>query len=185
MVAIVNRANTIVTDLGGGRWRIAKAGGGDGAFDASAVSTAAIAGDFVLWASSSVPTISTFVAVSADPTESNGYTTLDYAAQIYHDEIDIYERGTFRPPIVARDAAVWIARIGTTLTYRTGARFGSAVLRRTVTGVTAPLYFDSSLASANSVIDVRFDPPGTWTAARRARTRATLGLGIQTGGTAT
>jgi hypothetical protein len=166
----------MVTPMAGGGFRIVNTGGG-GAFDASAVSTTAIAGDFVLRGASGTPALSAFIAVTADPTESNGYLDLDHSIQIFGDDFFMLEDGIFHAPTGAHGGAVWIERRGSTLRYRTGASFASSVVRRTVAGVSAPLFFDSSIATVAGVLEVRFEPPGRWLA-RARQSRIALGIGL-------
>lgn len=178
MVAVVNRANTGVSALGGGVYRITKTGGFDDSFDAAAVSTAGIAGDFVMRAKRVGTTSRLMIGVSADTDEDTGYMGLDYALEYTGGVLEIFERGNYRAYNTLVDDFVWIDRVGTMLRYLCGPKRKGATVMRTVTGVTAPLFFDSSLVTPGCAVDVRFDAPGAWSDPRASLRRAGVSTGL-------
>lgn len=160
-VPIVNRANTTVTAQGGGVYRIAKTGGADGAFDASAVSAVGLPGDFTLKMVLSTPNDSQlgWLGVNSDPLTDNDYISGDFGVLLSTGEWYIYESGGNPASFTDNATAVWIARRGTTLTYRQGATFAGAAISRTVPDVPGTLYFDSSIQDTTAVVDVTLTIP--------------------------
>lgn len=177
MVAITDRANTGVTAISGGSYRVVKIGGGGGSFDAAAASVAGIAGDFTMRARRVGTTARLMVAVTADPDEEVGYTGLDYSMQFLDDSLQVFERGAYRTATTS-DVFVWIDRTGTTLRYLTGPRHATAAVIRSVADVSATLFFDCSLFTAGAAVDVRFDAPGSWVDGHRAASRRHLAIGL-------
>ncbi len=171
MVAVVNRANTSVSALGGGVWRITKTGGFADSFDAAAVSTAGIAGDFVLRAKRVGGSARLMVGVAVNADEDTGYVGIDYSAAYRDGVIEVFERGDYRTYTDLVGGFLWIDRVGSMLRYRCGAKRKDATVIRTVSGVTAPLFFDSSLVTPGCAVDVRFDVPGAWSDPRGGRHR--------------
>lgn len=177
MVAIVDAQSTTVTALGGGIYRVEKTGGAAGAFDASAVSAAAIAGDCVLRVRDLSAPNNLVFGLSVNPGENPGYDKIDHAVQFYLTDLYVYERGALIPPARQNAGTVWIVRSGNVLSYLVGDYPATAMLARKIIGVTAPLWFDSSIVRANGAIEVRFDPPGSWCEPPGGR-RRTLGLAL-------
>lgn len=175
MVAIVAVQNTAVTANPDGSWRITKTGGFDEAFDAPAVSVAAIAGDFVLRGRRVGAADRLMIGVTADPAEDTGYIGIDYAVAWRGNVVEVFERGDYRTYSFVEDAPVWIERVGTTLRYRYGRRRREATLLRSVSGVGGPLFFDSSLVTPGCAVDVRFAAPGAWCDPKPGGGRAGLG----------
>lgn len=167
MVAIVAGAQTSVTALGDGSWRVEKTGGAEGQFGAWAASAEPIAGDFVLRAEDLTPGNNLLFGVSANPDASAGFMDLTHSCQFYGAELYIYELGVYRPPIRVHSGVAWIARLAGVVSYRTGPDFASASIAREVAADNAPLFFDCSIAKAGGAIAVRFEPPGAWAAAAR------------------
>jgi len=174
MAVIVNAANCSVAPAAGGAWVITKTGGDPAAADASAVSTAPIAGDFVLRARR-LNTVVGYCGAAADPA-GEGFATIDWAVQISGATARVYESGAFQPPLFAVAGFVWLRRTGTVLQYLIGADLATTVLKRTVTGVSGPYYFDSAILTAGGQLEVKFDVPAAF-APTRAR-RRTLGFGL-------
>ncbi|HET9511488.1 MAG TPA: hypothetical protein VFO80_10100 [Sphingomonas sp.] len=172
MVAVVAVQNTAVEARAGGVWRITKTGGFDDSFDAPAKSVAAIAGDIVLRAKRIGGADRLMIGVTANPDEDTGYVGIDYAIAYRGGAIEVFERGVYRAYSFDVADFVWIERIGTTLRYLTGPTRRSASVVRSVAGVAGPLFFDSSLVTPGSAVDVRFDRAG-WDVAR-ARSRLSL-----------
>lgn len=172
MVAIVAVQNTAVAARPGGVWRITKTGGFDDSFDAAAKSVAAIAGDVVLRARRVGTTDRLMIGVTANPDEDTGYVGIDWSMSYRGGAIEVFERGDYRAYSFDVADYVWIERTGTTLRYLTGATRKAASVVRSVANVTTPLFFDCSLVTPGSAVDVRFDR-GAWDAVR-PRTRLSL-----------
>lgn len=163
MVAIVAGAQTSVTALGDGSWRVQKTVGVEGHFGASAASAEPIAGDFVLRAEDLTPGNNLLFGVSANPGASAGFMDLNHSCQFHGAEFYVYELGVYRPPIRVHSGVAWIARLAGVVSYRTGPDFASALIAREVPADEAPLFFDCSIAKVGGAIAVRFEPPGAWT----------------------
>lgn len=177
MVAIVAGAQTHVTALGDGSWRVEKMSGAWTGFNAAAASATPIAGDFVLRGQDLTPDNNLLFGVSESPGASNGFLDLLYSVQFYGNELYMYELGVYRPPVRVNDGVVWIARLAGVVSYRIGAEFATATILREVAASAAPLSFDCSLSKPGGAISVRFDPPGDWAGlARAARPRIDLTL---------
>ncbi|HEX8300735.1 hypothetical protein [Sphingomonas sp.] len=161
MVAIVDAQSTAVTALGDGSYRIDKTAG-SAAFDASAVSAAAIAGDCVLRVRDLSAPNSLFFGLSIEPGEGLGFGQMDYSAHLYGGDLYVYERGVYVPTPSTHAGTAWIVRSGSVLTYLIGDHPATALVARSVSGVTAPLWFDSSISKEEGAIEVRFEPPGSW-----------------------
>jgi hypothetical protein len=175
MGAIVNAANCSVEAGPDGSWIVTKTGGEADAADASAVSAAPIAGDLVM----RVRTLNNAVAfagVDPDPLAGEGFAGIDHALQLNQGLLRIYEGGLLRPPSFAAAGYAWVTRVGGTITYSTGHTLATAVVKRTVSGIVAPLFFDSSLLTAGGILEVKFEPPA---APRRRATPARIGIGLR------
>jgi hypothetical protein len=177
MGAIVNALNCAVAPAAGGAWLITKAGGNDGVPDASAVPDAPISGDFVLRARL-LGTGTAFIGVGPEPLGAHDGASIPYAAQIGPNTGRIYESGLYRPPLFGLVGFIWIRRTGTTLQYLNGSDLATASVRRTVSGVAAPLHFDSSVESLDAILEVKFAPPAAFLPAKPRRPRLTLGLSL-------
>lgn len=177
MAAIVAGAQTSVSPLPEGEWRIEKTGGYEGQYAAAAASAAAIAGDFVLRVRDLAAPNSAIFGVSTDPSGSDGYAEIDFAAQFYGDDFYVFERGAYKPPTRAHGGVAWITRIGGELCYRIGPTLRASSIARSVSGVTAPLWFDCTIGRMGGAVAVRFEAPGTWSHGP-ARAPARLGIGI-------
>lgn len=177
MAAIVAGAQTAVTALPDGSWRIEKTSGLDGQYAAAAASAEAIAGDFVLRVRDLTAPNSAIFGVSADPSASDGYAHIDFAAQFYGDDFYVFERGTYVPPTRAHGGVAWITRSGDELAYRIGPTLSASSVARSVSGVTGPLWFDCTIGRLGGAIGVRFEPPGAWSQGA-GRVLARLGIGI-------
>ncbi|MEA3061854.1 MAG: hypothetical protein QOJ94_1635 [Sphingomonadales bacterium] len=176
MPAIVNAANCTVEAQDGGVFLVTKTAGNADTPDASAVSDQAMAGDFVLRARAlGNPLL--YLGVSANPLAGNGPTTIDRAIQLSGTSGRCYESGFFRPPLFTPAGFVWLKRTADVLQYLTGNDLATATAVRTVSGVTGPLWFDSSLLRAGGAVEVRFDLPSAF-AARKRRRRLSLGLSL-------
>jgi hypothetical protein len=159
---IVANINTSVTALGSGVYRITKNTGANG-YNADAVSTVGFTGDFVVEVSR--PAIGnnfdqSAVGVSAD---AASFSTLGLDYSIVWDQASgrwyIYEGGSYvLINYLESGGKAYIWRTGTTLGYGTGASLATAQASpaRTVNGVTARLYFDSSLYFNGDAADASF-----------------------------
>jgi hypothetical protein len=177
MAAIVNAAACTVAPAAGGAFVITKTGGVDEASDASAVSAAAIAGDFLL----RVKPLGTglcYAGVSANPAAGLDETRIDRAVQLGGGLCRVVEAGAFRPGAFLLSTYGWIRRSGGTIQYLTGPVLATATLRRTVADIGAPLFFDSTICAAGMAIEVKFDVPAAFAPRRAARRGLTLGVGF-------
>jgi hypothetical protein len=150
VINVVNHLNTTVTSLGADRWRIQKTGGGAGAFDASAHTLSVLPNNVKISARPVGGSPDGLFGFSTNAASGTGYVDLSYGVQVYHNGYGyIYEGGTHALTFLI-DQRVWVWREGSTVSYGTGPSFAVASttgLKRSVTGVTAPLFFDSSIAS--------------------------------------
>lgn len=149
---LVNNANTTVVDLGNNQWSVTKNSGSGSAYNASAISTGYFSGDFAFGARRVSTVESFYIGASANPTAANDDNidfTIAYdapSAKYY-----IFEGLTYSGVGVIDDAGgtlfPWIWRTGSTIGYGIAATLAEAQAApaRTVGGVTADLYFDSSL----------------------------------------
>jgi hypothetical protein len=177
MAAIVNAANCAVEAQPGGVFVVTKTGGDPATPDASAVSSQSMAGDFVLRVRP-LDSLLGYFGVSANPLASAGFNTIDRAVQMNGTTGRCYESGLQRPPAFAvEDAYVWLRRVGTRLDYLYGPELATAATARSVTGVTATMWFDSSIVTPGVGLEVKFDVPGAFATAKRRR-RLSLALGL-------
>ena len=147
-------AIAVTTRPENGMWRITKASG-ISAFDAGATS-AGYTGDVYLKLIRRQTAQDVIAGLNAsDPTVSNSYTDIDYSFYFAAGENDIWENGVQQGAAVSGGISTpwWIIRVGTTLTYRRGFDPTTATVLRTVTGVSATLYFDCSLFQVTSYVD--------------------------------
>lgn len=153
---IANNVGTSVDFLGNDSWRITKVSGGVG-YNADAVGTVALTGDFTLRISPAVVYNGNgwLAGFNSDPLTDSSYTSLDYA--LLSDNVNwyVFESGA-QLDTIAQNTFGWIWRSGTSLYYSSGATFAAASASpvRTVTGVSGTFYFDSSLSSDGTVVDV-------------------------------
>lgn len=176
MATIVDAANCSAQPGAAGAWLVTKISGVDGAADASAVSTEAFAGDFLLRVRL-VAGSSAFVGVSANPLAGHDHLAIERAVQIVGTLGRIYESGTFRAPSFGVVDQIWLRRTGSTLEYLTG-DLATASAKRTVTGVTGAMRFDSSIANLGAQIEVKMDLPSAFARPRGRRSRLSLGFSI-------
>lgn len=176
MVAIVAGAQTMVTPLPDGGWRVEKTGGLENDYAAAAASAAAIAGDFILKVTDLTPPNSVIFGVSANPSANDGFSEIDFSVQFHGGYFYVYERGTFVPPARMQDGTVWFTRTGGELSYHIGPTLAGSTLARSVGGVNGELWFDCSIARMGGAIGVRFEPDGDSDSAR-APMRLRIGIG--------
>lgn len=158
-VVISNHANTTVTSLGGGVYRVEKTGGGAGAPDASAVSSVGLTGDFVLRIQMLQTNKEMSVGINDDPLTDNLASSINRAwyfnasAACAPRENDIGAG-----PAAAYTTAQYrfIRRVGTTITYLVGATADVSVATLVATGTAqaGTVYFDSTLTDLNGKVDV-------------------------------
>jgi hypothetical protein len=175
MAGIVNVANCTVEAQDGGVFLVTKTGGNADMPDASAVSDQAMAGDFVLRLRA-VGNPLLYAGVSANPLAGNGSTTIDRAVQLSGTSGRCYESGFFRPPSFTPVGFVWLRRTANVLQILTGDALATATVVRTVSGVTGPLWFDSSLLRAGCAVEVRFDLPSAFAGKTKRRLLLDLSL---------
>lgn len=176
MTAILNSEQCAVAPGAAGAWLVTKTGGDPAAADASAVSAAAMAGDFVLRARA-LGDGTFYVGVSAAPLAGSGFASIDRALQISGDLARPFDSGVARPGTFTISGYVWMRRQGASLDYLNGAELATADLRRSVSVGTAPLWFDSALVTPGIPIEVKFDGPAAF-AARRRRPQLSIGFGF-------
>jgi hypothetical protein len=175
MAAIVDAGNCTVAAGTGGAFVVTKSGGANGVQDASAVSAAGIAGDVVL----RVKLLGTglcYVGVSSAPLASVTASSVERGVQINGGTCRPAESGVIRPGSFALDTYLWVRRSADTVQILSGPALATAIVRRTVADAGAPLFFDSAIATAGLAIEVKFDVPAAFAAARRPRRGLTLGL---------
>jgi hypothetical protein len=163
--SIVNNVGTSVTFLGGDLFRIIKTGAG-GAWDADAVSTTQISGDFVLRAQAAQTNADLQVGVrTSDPTLSSNDSSLERAVHINSGaQIGYYENGVLQAtPSVSYTTSdyIFLVRVGTTLTARKGSTTdpNAATTIWTFTSLSGDVYFDSSFWTNGAQADVSMAPP--------------------------
>jgi hypothetical protein len=160
---IANNANTTVTDLGSNLYRIEKTSGGAG-WNADAVSTAPIAGDFLLTARALQTTANLMVGVNADPLTDSIYTSLDRQLWFASDGNVYYGEASFLGSAIGTYTAsdYWfLRRVGTDVEALKGATddVASATLAHTFNDHSATVYFDSSFDTASGQVEVKFAQP--------------------------
>lgn len=154
-LAIVNRVNMTVTDLGNGAYRLEKTGGSPATYDASAVSSKAAPGDCALKCAFTYTDNQTgFVGLNDDPLASDTWQDINYGLIWSGGSWYVYESSANPFSWVSGvETTVWIRRVGSTITFLEGPVLGSATLRYTsLIPSSAPLYFDSSIQ--DTVVDI-------------------------------
>jgi hypothetical protein len=162
-IAIVNNANTAVDYLGNGTYRITKTAGAE-AWDASAVSAAAIPGDLVLRIRAGQSDLDFFLGVNSDPLTDNSYASLDRGIHFVRTTaLSMYENGTIllTPAVYSTSDYVFIKRVGSAITVHKGLTtdIDDASLIYTFTSLAGDLYFDSSFSSVGAIAEVSFFAP--------------------------
>jgi hypothetical protein len=156
-VLLVNNANTTVTHLGGGWQRITKTSG-IADWDADAISSVGLVGNFVVECFD--PAGGGFnmeIGVSDDAAASSFFTSVDYG---WHFRGFSGARATTRNGTVTVDGFTdsgghyFLQRIGTTLFWKQGFDLASAITVDTQTGVSGTLFVDSSLVEVGAAADV-------------------------------
>lgn len=143
---IANNNNTTVTYRGGSVYEIEKTSGAN-AYNAGAVSSVGMTGDFVLRLRPLIYTNDSLWGVNADPLTNDDYASIDRAFDINSMTLaSAYESGGQVVSAFTIATYLWIWRTGTTLGYGTGADLTTAQASplRTVTDSNT-LYFDSAL----------------------------------------
>jgi hypothetical protein len=178
MLALTNAAHCLVEAAGGGAWLVTKTGGSDGVADASAVSAAGIAGDFVLRARL-IADGSCYVGVSPDPEADHGFAAMPHALNLLGLSARPTELGVTRPPIFTVAGYAWLRRAGGTIEYGTGPDLANLSVRRTVPAPQGPVRFDSSLLGAGMTVEVAIGGAAEFEPGRRGRRQAVaIGLGF-------
>lgn len=157
--AIVNNNNTLVTHIGDGVHIIQKTTGTAG-YDASAVSSVGLGGDFVLRIKiTGTPTGNYGAGMDNAPTGSDSYDAIDHEWFRNTGLAEWYVFENSAGPITAAftDATyAWIWRTGTTIGYGRGATLATAQAApdRTVTD-SATLFFDSTFFDVGERLEVK------------------------------
>lgn len=159
-LVIANQANTTVTSLGAGVYRAEKTAGAAATYDASAVSSTGIAGDFVLRIRALQTDKSMFIGIDAAPTVSNDHLTIDRSINFNSaGEIRGYENGTLVAGPLSYTTAdyFFLQRVGTAITMSrgTGPTIATATATWTFTADASTFFFDSSIADTNGAVEVK------------------------------
>jgi len=153
--AITDHANTSVVHIGSGVHTITKSAN-DGSFNASAVSSVGLTGDFVLRVKALDIPGGIFVGMNSDPLTDDSYTSIDFAWRNPLTTIsEIWESNTQILTGIPSGTYFWIWRVGTTLGYGRGNDLATAQASpdRTTTS-SATLYFDSSFLAIGDKVEV-------------------------------
>jgi hypothetical protein len=175
MGAITGAANCSVAAAQDGAFTVVKTVGTDGAFDASAVSAAGVAGDLLMRVKPLGTGLCCF-GVSADPLAGNDAATIARAFRLSGSLARVSEFGVLKPGSFAIDTYAWIRRSGGVLEYLTGPDLATAALKRSIADAGAPLFFDSSIAGLGMGFEVRFGAAAEFAARRRRRSAGRLAL---------
>lgn len=158
---VTNSVNTTVTGLGDGVYRIEKTGGVDGVVDASAVSPATIAGNFLAKFTVLQNNKGIGGGFSTNPTASAG--SVDLIPFFGGDgNLRIFEAGVlvYGPVAYAANAVIWMRRTSGTLEYISGgATPGAGTVVRTVAN-SSTLGFDAAVEGSAGKIDVGISTTG-------------------------
>lgn len=163
-LVITDVSGTTVTPQGSGVYRITKTGGVDGAFDASAITVAGFAADFVIRIQALQTTKAGVFGISSNPAADNSYTSV--ARYIYFPVSGSLEAGEFgnsafgEIPAYTTADRYFIRRTGTTTQLLKGATdsVGAASVIYTWANLAGTVYFDSSLSSSAGSFDVNAVP---------------------------
>lgn len=156
--AVVDHTGTAVNYLGKGVHTIEKVAPGTGPYDAGAVSSAAVTGDFVLRLRHIAATSGYGAGVNSDPLSDDSYTSIDNlwiggASALW----TIYESGGAIAGPFANNGYAWIWRVGSVLGYGRGPDLATAKASPDrLTTSTGPLYFDSTLSVQGDEFEALF-----------------------------
>ncbi|PSJ42219.1 LysM peptidoglycan-binding domain-containing protein [Allosphingosinicella deserti] len=180
--AIVGHKNTLVTDLGNGSFRVRKAAGSAGAYDASVRSSATFTGDFALRLQPRQSDKHFIGGVATNPNASDSYTNLDFGIELLADGRLFYVEGAGYGALESRYVAgdtLWLTRVGDTISYYKGNTLDQAIaagaLRSVISGGIGPVCFDAAIYSVGAECDVAIDTP----MAMRARAQGAAISGYQ------
>ncbi|HEY5723948.1 MAG TPA: LysM peptidoglycan-binding domain-containing protein [Allosphingosinicella sp.] len=162
-LAITPGANTSVSQLPNGTYRISKTSGSATAWDAEAHSSVRTDGDFVLRISPPATGSARSGGVATVPTANSTYGNLQYGFHFLADgSVYAMENGSaFQLGTYAAGDNFWLVRTGSTINYYRGSTLAIAQAAgslRNSPGVAGNYFFDSSLYSANAALDVEFTP---------------------------
>ena len=181
VLPIVNNVGTSVSDLGGNSYRITKVSGGF-AYNADAVGTVGYTGDFLLRLSPASTFSGNWIGgMNTDPLTDSDYASIDYGLLSDGTNWFVFESGANIGSSTPHNTFGWIWRSGTTLNYGTGATFGAASASpiRTVTSVSATLYFDSAFANDGTITDIQLTDTVPVVLSGQALTVAAGSLAVQ------
>lgn len=176
MATIVNAANCAVAPLAGGAWSIAKSGGAAGAYDASAISAAPIAGPLVLRVKP-LASGNWYAGLNPAPAGSVDGASIPYAFFASGGFCRCSELGALKTGSFGVSTYAWIRRSDGLIQYLTGPDLATAALKRSIADPGGALFFDSSIATTGFGLEIAFDPIGG-APVRRPRRRLTLSLGF-------
>jgi len=154
--AITDHANTSVVHIGSGVHTITKSAN-DGSFNASAVSSVGLTGDFVLRVKSLLINGGIYLGMNSDPLADNTEASIDFAWNNPFSVLgNIRESGALIASGLGSSDYHWIWRVGTTLGYGRGPDIATAQASpdRTVPGTSGTLYFDSSFLAIGDKAEV-------------------------------
>jgi YD repeat-containing protein len=178
--SIVNGVGTGVSLQSDGLYRITKTGT-VAAWDADARSTSKADGDFVLHLRPPRNDVSVMGGVAFSPAANSSYTNLDYGFFFQNNGIFAYFESGAGATIASYNAGddFWLVRTGTTINYYKGATLEAARAAgalRTQSSVAGTLYFDSSMGTPGSQLDVDFMQPAILNGAGTTVSQQTDGL---------
>jgi YD repeat-containing protein len=155
-----NATSSLQTD---GLYRITKAGGLDSNYDASARSTQAFSGDFVLRLRPLQSDKYFIAGVSSAPEASHSYTNIAFGIETAYNGSLYFVEGTGYGSLAPYQAGdnVWLTREGSTINYYKGTTLEAAKRAgplRSVSGVSGTFYFDTALYSVGAAADVSITP---------------------------
>lgn len=158
--AIVVGTNTSVAQQSDGLYRITKTAGGT-PWTADARGAVAATGDFILEVKPAQNNQPLIAGVSTAPATSSGNGEIAYGIYLDFGNIYNWPAGTsINYGTYSAGDHIWMARVGNTISYYKGASFAAATAAGalgTVGGVsTATMYFDSTLYTVGSAMDVGF-----------------------------
>lgn len=189
-IALSSRTNTIVVHKGGSVYEIVKSAGTAATFDADAVSSVGLTGDFVLRLKKLNSGNGSTVyggGMNVDPTTSTDWTSIDRALFWFEatSQWRIYESGVEIVAALSDATYSWIWRTGTQVGYGRGADLTTAQASpdRTVTD-SGTLKFDSAFFYVGDRLEALLYIPITAIAVGRADetdTALSLGKGIGVG----
>jgi hypothetical protein len=181
--AVTNSANTTVAAAEDtGEYRITKTGGVNGNWDASAVTAAGFANDYLLRIQPKQTNKNMVVGVSLNPTASVSYTGIDRGISFSSAGIaEVMTLGTPGASLGAytTDQIWWMARTSGTLRIYRGADLATATLVTSLSALAGTAFLDTAFSDSAGAVDVIFSQvtvPLTFEPPLRATHAATTGI---------